>query len=178
MTQCTLFAAAAAKCGIPVSARKVEGLMSRRSRHTPNTSESTGKIGQELPSNQLRPLVPLYLETSANPTVPGTAAARVQLSAEARPAPQAAEARGAPPNRNGQPSRSGMLPSDSGRFELETQPEMPSVILPSRRQPSARPRPPRATWCWPLDSRLRQDDLVPPARRHAAFERFAAQYLV
>src|ERR1035437_8712655 len=38
----------------------VEGLMSRRSRHNPNTSESTGKIGQELPSNQLRPLFRLY----------------------------------------------------------------------------------------------------------------------
>src|ERR1035437_448482 len=37
-----------------------EGGMSRRSRHTPNTSESTGKIGQELPSNQPGPLVPLY----------------------------------------------------------------------------------------------------------------------
>ena len=34
--------------------------MRRRSRRTPNTSESTGKIGQELPSNQPAPLVPLY----------------------------------------------------------------------------------------------------------------------
>jgi hypothetical protein len=34
--------------------------MRRRSRRSPNTSESTGKIGQELPSNQPAPLVPFY----------------------------------------------------------------------------------------------------------------------
>jgi len=34
--------------------------MRRRSRRAPNTSESTGKIGQEVPTNQLAPLVPLY----------------------------------------------------------------------------------------------------------------------
>jgi predicted kinase len=34
--------------------------MRRRSKRAPNTSESTGKIGQELPTNQLAPLVPLY----------------------------------------------------------------------------------------------------------------------
>lgn len=34
--------------------------MRRRSRRAPNTSESTGKIGQEVPTNQPAPLVPLY----------------------------------------------------------------------------------------------------------------------
>ena len=39
--------------------------MRRRSRRAPNTSESTGKIGQELPSNQPAPLVPLYPDDGA-----------------------------------------------------------------------------------------------------------------
>src|ERR1700740_2770880 len=34
----------------------------RRSKRAPNLSESTGKIGQELPSNQPAPLVPTYPE--------------------------------------------------------------------------------------------------------------------
>ncbi|MGC2580795.1 MAG: ATP-binding protein, partial [Acidobacteriaceae bacterium] len=34
--------------------------MRRRSKRGPNTSESTGKIGQELPQNQPAPLQPSY----------------------------------------------------------------------------------------------------------------------
>jgi predicted kinase len=52
--------------------------MRRRSRRGPNTSESTGKIGQELPSNQPAPLVPLYPDECRRaksqrraPTIPG-----------------------------------------------------------------------------------------------------------
>src|ERR1700691_5246266 len=48
------------KYGIRVGRHEVEGGMRRRSRRSPNTSESTGKIGQELPLNQLAPLVPFY----------------------------------------------------------------------------------------------------------------------
>ena len=40
-------------------------LMRRRSRRGPNESESTGKSGQELPSNQLAPLRPSYPEPLA-----------------------------------------------------------------------------------------------------------------
>ena len=40
--------------------------MRRRSRHAPNLSESTGKIGQELPPNQPAPLVPLYPDEPAS----------------------------------------------------------------------------------------------------------------
>jgi predicted kinase len=39
-----------------------ETLMRRRSKRGPNESESTGKIGQELPANQLAPLRPSYPE--------------------------------------------------------------------------------------------------------------------
>jgi predicted kinase len=124
--------------------------MSRRSRRAPNTSESTGKIGQELPSNQLRPLVPLYLddlpaqpqrsqETRRQPAV--------QLSAEARPVvrPQPASDRLPAPSRPAKPERPARqewnAAADSGRFELETQPEMPSA--PSH-EPEAAERSPQA----------------------------------
>src|SRR5580698_10763649 len=43
--------------------RDVQGVdtrMRRRSKRPPNTAESTGKIGQEIPSNQPAPLVPNY----------------------------------------------------------------------------------------------------------------------
>ncbi|MEO6806854.1 MAG: ATP-binding protein [Edaphobacter sp.] len=42
--------------------------MRRRPRRGPNDSESTGKSGQELPSNQLAPLRPTYPETSPERT--------------------------------------------------------------------------------------------------------------
>jgi predicted kinase len=92
----------------------VQGSMRRRSRHTPNTSESTGKIGQELPSNQPAPLVPLYLDDAPQ-------AAPAQPPRAPRPAPRAA----APPARPVRPEWN--EPAGSGRLELETQPEMPSV---------------------------------------------------
>ena len=107
--------------------------MRRRSRRKPNTSESTGKIGQELPSNQLAPLVPYYPEeapaaaTAPRPadtlhTGPSRAA-----GAPVRPHRQQAAAK---PEWN--------EPPDSGRFELETQPEMPTVpAVEPERSPSA-----------------------------------------
>ena len=83
--------------------------MRRRSRRAPNTSESTGKIGQQLPSNQPAPLVPLYPEE-------GPATPAPHRHHETRPAAPAHAQR---PEWN--------LPESSGRLELETQPETPSV---------------------------------------------------
>jgi predicted kinase len=125
--------------GISIALR--EGFMSRRSRRAPNTSESTGKIGQELPSNQQRPLVPFYPdELPAAPQAHRAPEARhpssVQLSAEARPVRQAAQPRQAKPAR---PEWN--EPAGSGRFELETQPELPS--LPTL-EPEAAERSPQA----------------------------------
>ena len=59
--------------------------MRRRSRRGPNESESTGKIGQELPSDQLAPLRPDYPE-------PTPAAARASAVPAAAPVPVQAEA--------------------------------------------------------------------------------------
>jgi predicted kinase len=106
-----------------------EGGMRKRSRRTPNISESTGKIGQELPSNQLRPLVPLY---------PDEVPAAVP---EPRPARPERHPRPESPSKQ-QPARQEWNePASSGRFELETQPEMPSLAPP---EPEAAGRTPLA----------------------------------
>ena len=138
--------------------------MRRRSRREVNASESTGKIGQELPSNQLAPLVPLYPD-EIPASVPRPVATRPSeparkpvesRSAEPRPAerrlgetrtavePHRAESRtdAAPPTetrparqdrhaRHERPARTEWTePVGSGRLELETQPELPSVPPP------------------------------------------------
>ena len=102
-----------------------EGSMRRRSRHTPNTSESTGKIGQELPSNQLAPLVPFYLD---DVSAAGAPAPQARAHRPPQPPPAAATPTVARPAKQERPARPEWSePADSGRFELETQPEMPSL---------------------------------------------------
>jgi predicted kinase len=70
-----------------------EKLMRRRGKRGPNESESTGKSGQELPTNQPAPLRPSYPEPVAlKQAVPETAAETPEVPAEAE-APAAAEER-------------------------------------------------------------------------------------
>ena len=93
--------------------------MRRRSRRGPNTSESTGKIGQELPSNQPAPLVPLYPD---------------EVPARQTSAPRAHDARHTPQGRPQSPARQqapvrpewNVPPGSSARLEVETQPEIPA----------------------------------------------------
>ncbi len=107
--------------------------MRKRSRRKPNTSESTGKIGQELPSNQLRPLVPLY---------PDEAPAAASQSHPQRPQSEPRPARPDRHSKQQQPAQKEWNePAGSGRFELETQPEMPSLAPPA---PEAVGRSPQA----------------------------------
>jgi predicted kinase len=98
--------------------------MRRRSRRAPNTSESTGKIGQEIPSNQPAPLVPLYPD--AAPARPPAQKSSPQL----QPQPN----RPAAPQRRDRPSSQARPewnePAGSGRLEVETQPEMPAATAP------------------------------------------------
>ena len=102
--------------------------MRRRSRRGPNTSESTGKIGQELPSNQPAPLVPFYPD-DVPARQPGmhrpqenrqSAAARTPR--QQWPENQDRQQRPAPP-----PKSEWNIPPGSGRLEVETQPEMPPI---------------------------------------------------
>ncbi len=109
--------------------------MRRRSRRSPNISESTGKIGQEIPSNQPAPLVPLYPDDPPPQAQPP----RQQRPPEAPREPmrethrRPAEHRHAPPVWDD--------PANSGRVELETQPESPSLAPP---EPAAADRSPQA----------------------------------
>ena len=107
-----------------------------------NNSESTGKIGQELPSNQPRPLVPLYPDEAlpgerrtARPPV-ATQEGRAQrppaVPSEVRaPRPQSQPRRPAPAERPPRQERPAHPewdePAGSGRLEMETQPDIPSA---------------------------------------------------
>jgi predicted kinase len=114
--------------------------MRRRSNRAPNTSESTGKIGQELPSNQLAPLVPLYPEdapAAVRPRVqPPAAPAAAKPAGAVSATPRAARTeaieprsqRREPPPRQEWDDLAGSELHGSGRLELETQPELPSGV--------------------------------------------------
>jgi predicted kinase len=101
--------------------------MRRRSRRGVNNSESTGKIGQELPQNQPRPLVPSYLDE----TLPQVQAASTPTQSQDRPpVPQREQRQVREPQRPvREPQRAEWNePAGSGRLEVETQPESPSVL--------------------------------------------------
>src|ERR1039458_9442515 len=97
--------------------------MRRRSRRNPNTSESTGKIGQELPSNQPPPCVPFY------PAAPPAATRPPQQSRTRGPpigAPAASPRPAAPmrPVRQERPAKREWDESaGSGRLEVQRQNE-------------------------------------------------------
>ncbi len=104
--------------------------MRRRTKREPNNTESTGKIGHELPANQPRPLVPNYPED-----LPARAP-RQEARQESRQEPRREsrqEGRPEAESRRSQPQRQAPVAPfaserpEKGRFEVETQPEMPSL---------------------------------------------------
>ncbi len=104
--------------------------MRRRSRRGPNTSESTGKIGQELPSNQPAPLVPLYPdERPPRPQQSQQRPPEARHGAQARPPrPPQWPVKPNQPTRPESPAKQEWNePPGSGRLEVETQPEMPAI---------------------------------------------------
>ena len=110
--------------------------MRRRSRRAPNLSESTGKIGQELPSNQPAPLVPHYLDDvpAQRPDTRGAQAqtqrprdgGRAESAQHQQAAPQRAQQQ-RPPRQPNPPRPEWNEPAGSRRLEVETQPEMPQA---------------------------------------------------
>jgi predicted kinase len=112
--------------------------MRRRSRRAPNLSESTGKIGQEIPANQPAPLVPSYVDQppttrQAPPPQEGRRPAepRQESRAESRQESRTQERRPSPPSRGPRQQPPEYNPATAaGKLELETQPEMPSVPPP------------------------------------------------
>jgi predicted kinase len=117
--------------------------MRRRSRRGPNLSESTGKIGQELPTNQPAPLVPSYLEpiTPTRPAPPEEPTRRPSEGRrESHPEPRQPSQRQQSQRHPPQPEQHSRAPrppapdwetaSAGGRLEVETQPETPSIPPP------------------------------------------------
>src|SRR5579863_2536482 len=123
-----------------------ESGMRRRPRRSVNNSESTGKIGQELPQNQPRPLVPLYPDEA----LPGeNRAARSQAAASEPRTPRAGAVPHEPrPPRAPSQSKQAASPvwnepAGSGRLEMETQPESPSIPPAEAQAASRSPQAPK-----------------------------------
>jgi predicted kinase len=114
--------------------------MRRRGKRGANDSESTGKIGQEIPANQPTPLQPMYPEDKRN---------RAPGPSEVSPAVRDSAANSSPlidPVAS-EPAEAGLEPlpvavapaiPDQGKLVVETQPESPSVPPPEA--PSASPK--------------------------------------
>ena len=107
-------------------------LMRRRSRRGPNESESTGKSGQELPSNQPAPLRPSYPEPSA---VQSLESKDAETSAVQPP-------KDAPPPKAAKPEAVHVSATEpEKRMVLETQPD--SLGTPPAEQTSISAKEPR-----------------------------------
>lgn len=96
--------------------------MRRRSRREPNLSESTGKIGHELPANQPKPLIPSYSDAPPTPRPVPSVPPRIEAGAAQSPVAQPHEQRQstAAPDYDGEEQ-------GAGRLEMETQPDFPST---------------------------------------------------
>ena len=101
-----------------------ENFMRRRSRRAPNESESTGKIGQELPTDQPAPLRPSYPE----PMAENRPAERI--NAEQPQTPDGSDAHSAEPKAGDPPGEPAAVepvaeaaPAPVPQLVVETQPE-------------------------------------------------------
>jgi predicted kinase len=128
VTEFTVFAASGGDVVSRYLIAGLEGGMRRRSKRTPNISESTGKIGQEIPSNQPRPLVPLYTDDPSG--------AKHRQHEAARQAER-------PPRPESQAKAQWGEGAESGRLEMETQPELPSIPPPEVQVADRSPQAPK-----------------------------------
>jgi predicted kinase len=124
-----------------------EPRMRRRSRRAPNLSESTGKIGQELPPNQPAPLVPSYLDAPSQEEKAGSSGATRPGPAAGRSYGEASERQPREPRPGGQrqprPQPVWDPQESPGRLEVETQPEMPSQPPPEAQAADRSPQAPK-----------------------------------
>ena len=116
--------------------------MRRRPKRGPNDSESTGKIGQEIPANQPAPLRPSY--EAAAPQQRATAAAE---AAEPADSPQN-DTDNALDNDSGaelppEIAKAVGTPAEPGNLEVETQPESQSTPPPEQQAATAQPHGPK-----------------------------------
>ena len=112
--------------------------MRRRSKRGPNTSESTGKIGQEIPANQPAPLRPTYPEAESAAAGDADSVADPHQEVAGEPTGVFADAPEEPEQIAAQETPE---PEPTGKFVVETQPESPSVPPPE--QQAAGQRSPR-----------------------------------
>src|ERR1700689_1985934 len=117
----------------------MRALMRRRGKRGANDSESTGKIGQEIPANQPTPLQPMYPEDkrgrAPGPSVVSPVVNSPAMTNSAITRPDASEPPEAAPEAVQSPAAA---PADQGKLVVETQPESPSVPPPEL--PSASPK--------------------------------------
>jgi predicted kinase len=128
-------------CYIHIMREWMRALMRRRGKRGVNDSESTGKIGQEIPANQPTPLQPMYPERGRAPELAAArqeqegAAELVKKPARAPEPSVASVAAQSPAPAPAVQVASPVAPSEDGKLVVETQPESPSVPPPE--QPSA-----------------------------------------
>lgn len=121
--------------------------MRRRSKRAPNQSESTGKIGQEIPTNQPAPLVPSYVDDFSAAAPPRTPA----RTAPARPEPpKSAPAR----NESPQPdtARNRQSRNEPSRPDAQRAPQRDSAPRPAAPAPVAKAKPLQPLWNEPASS--------------------------
>jgi predicted kinase len=125
--------------------------MRRRSKRAPNLSEQTGKIGQELPTNQPAPLQPNYASAEYPPSAPQPSPAKAAESkaiGRAKETPVvgrdlddlARQSDAAADGSAGSTASAADDPIPEGKLVLETQPESPSAVPP---EPAMAARPSR-----------------------------------
>src|SRR6201992_2841837 len=96
-----------------------EKFMRRRSKRGPNDSESTGKIGQEIPTNQPAPLRPAYPDAAKAEPQPDVSAEMHAL----QPGEASRQTSKAPRQSGEAPQQSNDPAPEPQRVEVETQPE-------------------------------------------------------
>jgi len=96
-----------------------EKFMRRRSKRGPNDSESTGKIGQEIPTNQPAPLRPAYPDAAKAEPQPDVSAEMHGL----QPGEASRQTSKAPRHSGEAPQQSNEPAPEPQRVEVETQPE-------------------------------------------------------
>ena len=112
--------------------------MRRRPKRGPNDSESTGKIGQEIPVNQPAPLRPSYGAASSEGSVAQAASGTPEPADTAPASPAPAGEAALPP----EIAAAVGAPEEPGKLEVETQPELPSTPPPEQ-QAAGQPRGPK-----------------------------------
>jgi predicted kinase len=105
----------------------MRGGMKRQGKRGANDSESTGKIGQEIPANQPAPLQPMYPE---QPTRAELGTDPTPMASALQPEPGAASEEAAPEElapEAAAPVVAAEAPPIEGKLVVETQPESPSI---------------------------------------------------